>query len=290
MSARLNQIFFLVLALLVLATQTFFTVSETQLALRLRFGEIIDSGYGPGLFAKLPLVDNIQKLDKRVLTGNYKNEDFLTSENRSVLVTFYVKYQIRDAAQFYRSFGGDERVAGDRVGDIVKDGIKNAVAQRTLQQVVEAERAEFTGDMFARANKSLSDLGIKLVDVRVQTIDIPPDVAVGVYDQMKQYFETIAKQKRGEGEREALRIRADADRRRVELLANAQRDSLRTRGEGDATAARIYAQAYNRNPEFYAFYRSLQAYQRTLGKEGDVLVITPDSDFFKYLKSPGGSR
>jgi membrane protease subunit HflC len=290
MSARLNQIFFLVLALLVLATQTFFTVSETQLALRLRFGEIIDSGYGPGLFAKMPLIDNVRKFDRRVLTGNYKNEDFLTSENRSVLVTFYVKYQILDAAQFYRSFGGDERVAGDRVGDIVKDGIKNAVAQRTLQQVVEAERAEFTGDMFARANKSLSDLGIKLVDVRVQTIDIPPDVAVGVYDQMKQYFETIAKQKRGEGEREALRIRADADRRRVELLANAQRDSLRTRGEGDAAAARIYAQAYNRNPEFYAFYRSLQAYQKTLGKEGDVLVITPDSDFFKYLKSPGGSR
>jgi membrane protease subunit HflC len=281
---------FAVILLLVLAIQTFFTVNETQLALRVRFGEIIQTGYGPGLFAKMPFLDGVKTFDKRVLTLNYKGENFLTSENRGVLVTFYVKYQILDARQFYQSFGNSEADAGERVGDIVKDGIKNAVAQRTLKEVVSAERVAFTGVMFDRASASLKQLGIKLVDVRVQTIDLPEDVASRVYDSMKQSFERLAKQQRGEGEKDALRIRADVDRKRIEMLANAQRDSLRTKGEGDAAAAVIYARAYNRNPEFYAFYRSLQAYKATIGKEGDVLVISPDSDFFKYLKSPNGTR
>ncbi len=288
MSARLSQIFFVVFAALVLAMQTFFTVNETQLAVRVRLGEIIQSGYLPGLFAKVPFLDNVRRFDKRVLTLNYKGENFLTNENRGVLVTFYVKYQIFDAAQYYRSLGVSESDAGERVGDIVKDGIKNAVAQRSLQQIVTAERAAFTGDMFERASGTLNQLGIKLVDVRVQTIDLPEDVASRVYDSMKQSFDRLAKQQRGEGEKDALRIRAEADRKRIEILSAAQRDSLRTKGEGDAAAAIIYARAYNRNPEFYAFYRSMLAYKATIGKEGDVLVISPDSDFFKYLKSPSG--
>lgn len=290
MSARMSQIFILLAAVLVIAMQTFYTVGEPQLALRLRFGEIIDAVSRPGLWAKVPFLDSVKRFDRRVLTLNYKGENFLTSENRGVLVTFFVKYQISDAASFYRSFGNNEADAGARVGDIVKDGIKNAVAQRTLEQIVKAERSDFYGNMFERASKSLTALGIKLLDVRIQTIDLPEDVATRVYDSMKQTFDRLAKQQRGEGERDALRIRAEADRKRVEMLANAQRDSLRTRGEGDAAAAIIYSKAYNRDPEFYAFYRSLQAYRNTLGKEGDVLVITPDSDFYKYLKSPGGAR
>jgi membrane protease subunit HflC len=290
MSARLSQIFFAVFAVIVLASQSFFTVNETQLALRVRLGDIIQTSYPPGLFVKVPFLDEVKKFDKRVLTLNYQGENFLTSENRGVLVTFYIKYQILDARQFYQALGVSESDAGARVGDIVKDGIKNAVAQRTLEQIVAAERAAFTGDMFQRASGTLMQLGIKLVDVRVQTIDLPEDVASRVYDSMKQSFDRLAKQQRGEGEKDALRIRAEADRRRIEILATAQRDSLRTKGEGDATAAVIYARAYNRNPEFYAFYRSMQAYKATIGKEGDVLVISPDSDFFKYLKSPSGKN
>jgi membrane protease subunit HflC len=281
---------FLAVAVLVLAAQALFTVSETQHVIRTRLGEVIQFNYKPGLYAKLPFLDAIRSFDRRVLTLNYPNENFLTSENRGVLVTFYVKFRINDAAQFYRSFGDSEQNAGQRVGDIVKDGIKNAVAQRTLEQIVAAERAAFTGAMFERASGGMRSLGIELVDVRVQTIDLPDDVAARVYDSMKQSFERLAKQQRGEGEKDALRIRAEADRKRIEIAANAQRDSLRIRGEGDGVAAANYSRAYNRNPEFYAFYRSLQAYKATLGKEGDVLVVTPDSEFFKYLKSPSGAR
>ncbi|MCS6946345.1 MAG: protease modulator HflC [Steroidobacteraceae bacterium] len=290
MSARASQLFVVAVALIVVTSQSLFTVNETQWALRTRFREIIQSDYPPGLFVKLPFLDSITRFDRRVLTLNYQNENFLTSENRGVLVTFYVKFRIKDPAQYYRSTGGNEQTAGQRVGDIVKDGIKNAVAQRTLEQIVTAERAAFTGDMFERASATLTQLGIELVDVRVQTIDLPEDVAARVYDSMKQSFERLAKQQRGEGEKDSLRIRADADRRRIEILADAQRESLRLRGEGDAAAAEIYNRAYTRNPEFYAFYRSLQAYKNTLGKEGDILVVTPDSEFFKYLNSPSGAR
>ena len=290
MSTRTSQILMAIGALLALAYLSLFTVSETQQVLRLRLGEIAQSSYQPGLHFKMPFLDDIKRFDRRVLTLNYLNEGFLTSENRGVLVTFYVKYRINNAPKYYQSTGGNESDAGDRVGDIVKDGIKNAVAQRTLQQIVTAERTAFTGAMFDRASNTMSQLGIALVDVRVQTIDLPEDVAQRVYDSMKQTFERLAKQQRGEGEKDSLRIKAEADRKRIEILANAQRESLTTRGEGDAAAAAVYSRAYNRNPEFYAFYRSLQAYKATLGKEGDVLVITPDSEFFRYLKAPGGGR
>ena len=168
------------------------------------------------------------------------------------------------------------------------DGIKNAVAQRTLQQIVSAERTAFTGDMFDRASKSAENLGLELVDARVQKIGLPPDVESRVYASMQQSFGRLARQLRGEGEKEALRIRAEADRKRTELLAVAARDSLKMRGEGDAKAAALYSAAYGRNPEFYSFYRSLQAYKNSLGKEGDLMVVSPDSDFFRYLRAPGG--
>ncbi len=273
--------------LLILASTCIFTVSENELAIRTQFREIISNRYEPGLHFKTP-IDSVIKFERRIVSQSFQGETFLTNENRSVIVDFYVKWRIRDAGRYYQSFGTNEGAASQRLSDIVKDGIKNAVAQRTLQQIVAAERAAFTGQMFGRASKTVQDLGLELIDVRVQRIDLPEEVATRVYASMQQSFERLARQLRGEGEKEALRIRAEADRKRTEILSAAARDALKIRGEADSLAAGVYAQAYNKNPEFYSFYRSLQAYKNSLGKEGDVLVVSPDSEFFRYLRSPGG--
>jgi membrane protease subunit HflC len=276
-------------ALLMLASSCLFTVSETELAIRTQFREIVGKDFGSGLHLKWP-IDSVVKFERRVQSQSFSGETFLTNENRGLIVDFYVKWRVKNPSAYFRSFGTDEGAAAQRLSDIVKDGIKNAVAQRTLRQIVSAERAAFTGDMFGRASKSVADLGIELVDVRVQRIDLPEDVASRVYASMQQSFDRLARQLRGEGEKDALRIRAEADRKRLEIVSAAARDSLRIRGEGDARAAAIYSQAYGRNAEFYAFYRSIQAYRNSLGKEGDVLVISPDSEFFRYLRSSGGTR
>ena len=186
--------------------------------------------------------------------------------------------------------GGDEQRAGGLVGDKIQDGIKNAVARRTLKDIVTSDRQEVTGEFMAEAGKSMDGMGIDLVDVRLQRIDLQEEVAASVYESMKRTFEGIARMERGEGEKEKNIVMAEADRKRTELVARALADAQRIRGEGEATAAAIYAQAYNRNPEFYSFYRSLQAYRNSLGREGDVLVISPDSDFFRYLQNPSPRR
>ena len=273
--------------LLILASTCVFTVNENELAIRTQFREIISSQYEPGLHFKTP-IDTVIKFERRIVSQSFQGETFLTNENRSVIVDFYVKWRIRDPGRYYQSFGTNEGAASQRLSDIVKDGIKNAVAQRTLQQIVAAERAAFTGQMFGRASKTVQDLGLELIDVRVQRIDLPEDVASRVYASMQQSFERLARQLRGEGEKDALRIRAEADRKRTEILSVAARDALKIRGEADSKAAAVYAQAYNKNPEFYSFYRSLQAYRNSLGREGDVMVVSPDSEFFRYLRAPGG--
>jgi modulator of FtsH protease HflC len=281
----------LIVGVIVLALlSSVFTVQQNQMALRTQFGEVKDATYAPGLHFKTPFVDQIVKFERRVLTQNYTGETFLTNEGRALIVDFYIKWQVKEARLYFETTGGDENAAGQRLADIVKDGIKNAVAQRTLQQIVAADRAAVTGDMIVRARESVDALGVQLVDVRVQRIDLPEDVAARVFESMKQNFERLARQLRGEGEKEANRIRSEADRKRTEILANAQRDALRVRGEGDAIAAQTYSSAYSKSPEFYAFYRSLQAYQNSLGKEGDVLVISPDSEFFRYLREADGGR
>jgi modulator of FtsH protease HflC len=281
----------LIVGIIVLAlVSSVFTVQQNQMALRTQFGEVKDATYAPGLHLKTPFVDQIVKFERRVLTQNYTGETFLTNEGRALIVDFYIKWQVKEPRRYFETTGGDENAAGQRLADIVKDGIKNAVAQRTLQQIVAAERAAVTGDMIVRARESVDALGVQLVDVRVQRIDLPEDVAARVFESMKQNFERLARQLRGEGEKEANRIRSEADRKRTEILANAQRDALRVRGEGDAIAAQTYSGAYSKSPEFYAFYRSLQAYQNSLGKDGDVLVISPDSEFFRYLREADGGR
>lgn len=286
---RGTPILFLILGALLLASTCIFTVGESQVAIRTQFKEIVGEPYGPGLHFKAP-IDSVVRFERRVLTQSFPGETFLTNENRGLIVDFYIKWRVADPTKFFESFATNEESAAQRLSDIVKDGIKNSVAQRTLQQIVSAERAAFTGVMFDRASKLVDDLGIELVDVRVQRIDLPEDVAARVYASMQQSFERLARQLRGEGEKEALRIRAEADRKRLEIVSAASRDALQIRGEGDTRATQIYAGAYGRDPEFYAFYRSIQAYKNSLGREGDILVVSPDSEFFRYLRGQSGSR
>jgi membrane protease subunit HflC len=273
-----------VVALLCLSS--LFQVKETQVAIRTQWGEIQGSNYGPGLHMKWPFVDQIVKFERRIVTQNYQGETFLTAENKGLIVDFYVKWRVLDVAHYYRTSGGSEDAAGSRLGEIVKDGIKSVVAKRTLQEIVIAERAAFTGDMFGRASESVKEMGIELVDVRVQRIDLPDEVSGSVYQRMQESFRALANRLRAEGSAQAERIRAEAERKRTETLATAQRDAQRLRAEGDAVAARIYSNAYSRSPEFYSFFRSLQAYRNSLGREGDVMVVSPDGDFFKYLNAP----
>ncbi|HET7756438.1 MAG TPA: protease modulator HflC, partial [Steroidobacteraceae bacterium] len=221
---------------------------------------------------------------------SYNGETFLTNDNRGLIADFYVKWRVKDPVLFYTATGGREELAGERLADIVKDGIKSVVAQRTLQQIVSAERAAVTGQMFGQASRSATGLGVELVDVRVQRIDLPDDVAARVYESMKQGFAKTAGRLRAEGQSASTGIRAAAERQRTEILADAERDALRVKGEGDAAATAVYARAYSRDPEFYAFYRSLQAYKDAIGKDGDLLVLSPDGEFFKYLKDPGKRR
>jgi len=266
-----------------------FTVSENELAIRSRFQEIIASGYEPGIHFKLP-IDTVRKFERRIVSESFEGETFLTSENRGLIIDYYVKWRIRDEARYAQAFGIDPNAAAQRVSDIVKDGIKNAVAQRTLEEIVSAERTAFTGAMFDRASSTVDILGLELIDARVRTIRLPDDVEARVYASMQQSFGRLARQLRGEGEKDALRIRAEADRKRTEILAEANRDALKIRGDGDARAASTYSAAFSRNPEFYAFYRSIQAYKNSLGKEGDILVVSPDGDFFRYLRDQNGKR
>ena len=280
-----NRLLFPVLtvAALVLVFACTFTVTQNELAIKFSFGDIVRSDYQPGLQFMLPLVNNVRKFDKRIITRNYPEEQFLTSEGKILRIDFYVKWQINDVGTYYKATSGDEEIASLRLGEIVKNGIKDVIARRTLQQVVSAERTEFINELLAVAGTNAGQLGVRLIDVRVKKINLPDEVSESVYNRMRQDFARQAAQLRAEGSGSAEQLRSQAERERTEMLSSATRDASIVRGEGDAKAAEIYANAYGKNAEFYSFYRSLQAYREALGKPGDVLVISPDSDFFKYL-------
>jgi membrane protease subunit HflC len=288
MPSRIAPIVALVLVLIVAMT-SLFTITEAQVAIRTEFGAIVGLDYSPGLHWKWPW-DQVVKFDRRVLSLSYTSETFLTNDNRGLIVDFYIKWKVNNASRFFQATGGAEDLAGQRIADVVKDGIKSVVAQRTLEEIVSADRAAVTEDMIGQAGRNVANLGVELVDVRVQRIDLPDDVSTRVYESMKQNFVKIASKLRAEGQSASVRIRAAAERSRTEILANAERDALRVRGDGDALATQIYSKAYAKDPEFYAFYRSLQAYERSLGKDGDLLVVTPDGEFFKYLKDPSPGK
>ena len=262
-------------------------MAETESAIDLQFGELMRSDYEPGLHFKLPFAQTIEKFEKRVMTRDYPKEQFLTSEGKILEVDFYVKWRIADVSQYYRSTGGVEDNAAERLAELVKDGLKGTIAKRTIQQVVTAERAELIDDVLKFAGSSVKKLGVMLVDVRVKKIELPEDVSDSVFVRMSREFTRQAVQLRAEGGEQSQRIRAEADRQRTEILSTAARDAEKIRGDGDAKAANIFALATARNAEFFAFYRSMEAYKKTVGREGDVLLMSLDSQFFKYLQQPG---
>jgi membrane protease subunit HflC len=265
-----------------------FVVRETDLAIKFRFGEIVRADYKPGLHFMVPMVNNVRKFDRRILTEDYPAEQFLTSEGKILRINFFVKWRISDVSRYYISTaGGSEEVAARRLGEIVKDGLKGVIARRTIQQVVAAERTEFLGEVLKIAGANVGGLGMTMIDVRVKSIELPEEVSESVFNRMRQDFARQAAQLRAEGAAVSERTRAEADRQRTEILADAYRQAEIVRGEGDAAAADIYARAHGRNPEFFSFFRAMQAYRQSVGKQGDVLVLAPEGEFFKYLKDSG---
>lgn len=261
-----------------------FTVDQRQKALLFRLGEIIRSDIPPGLHFKYPLVNNIERFDARILTLNARPESFLTVEKKNVTVDFFVKWKIENVGQYYRSTRGDERNAQNRLAQIVKDGLRNEFGKRTIQQAVSGERNEIMNILRVNTNALAKDLGITVVDVRISRIDLPDDVSSSVYARMRAERNRVAREFRARGLEEAEKIRANADRERIEIVSIAYKESEKIRGEGDAKSSKIYADAYQQNPELYAFLRSIEAYQKVFGN-GDTFVLQPDSEFFDYFNS-----
>jgi len=270
-------------ALILVVRASVFTVGEGQLAIKSIGGDIVDANFDPGLHFRIPLVEEVSRFDKRIITQLYRQELFLTREQEQLKVDFYVKWRINNLRRYYEATGGTEEVANDRLGETIKDSIKTVVTQRTLQQVVTAERAEFTDSMMKNARPAAEQLGVDLVDVRITKIDLPQQVQDSVFERMRATFKAQAAKLRAEGVESSERTRADANKQQTEILADAARQAGQIRGQGDASASEVYAQSYSKNAEFYSFYRSMQSYREAVGTQGDVLVIAPDNAYFKYF-------
>jgi len=277
-------------AAILLIRASVFTVSEGRLAIKSIGGEIVDSNLEPGLHFRIPLVHEVRLFDKRIITQLYPAERFLTQEQEQLNVDFYVKWRISNLRRFYEATGGTEEVANARLGETIKDSIKSVVTRRTLPQVITAERAEFTDAMMKNARPAAEQLGVQLVDVRITKIDLPQQVRDSVFERMRATFKAQAAKLRAEGVETSERTRAEANKQQTEILADAARQAAQTRGQGDASASEVYARSYSKNAEFYSFYRSMQSYRESVGTQGDVLVIAPDSAYFKYFKQPQPQR
>jgi membrane protease subunit HflC len=267
-----------------------FTVDETELAIKLRLGEVIRADYEPGLNWKIPAIHTIRKFPKRILTISDRPERVFTAENEALEVDFFVKWRIVDPVRFYTSTGGSAVIGDDRLSEIIKNAVVTEFGKRTVTQAISVGRAELMQDMLTTAAATAEDLGVELIDFRVKQVEFMEDVRNSVYQRMAAERKRIAAERRAEGRAVAEQKRASADRERTVILADAYRDGQKIRGEGDATAAATYAGAYNRDPEFYAFYRSIDAYRKSMGKQGDLLVLDPDNDFFRYLNESDGGR
>jgi len=290
MSSKLNGLLIAVVLAAIVVRMSVFTVDQREHVLKLQFGEIVKADYEPGLHFKLPLVNTILRMPKRVLNHEMSEERFLTGEKKNLIVDYFVTWRISDPAQYYRSVRGDEDAAWQRLSAIVKEGIKAAISRRTVQEVVSADRSELMDAMLIEAQQRSPELGMQIVDVRVKRIELSDEVTDSVYQRMRQERQRVAAQLRAEGDEESERIQADAERQRSVILAEAYREAERIRGDGDARATEIYARAYSKDPEFYRFYRSMLAYRESIGGEGDILVLEPDSDFFRFLQNDLGVK
>ena len=273
------------IAVLIGINSTLFVVSEFERGVKLRFGKLIESDIQPGLHIKLPFVDNVRIFDARILSVDAQPASFFTKEKKRLIVDSYAKWRIANVEAYYKATGGIESVARNRLANRVNNGLREQFGNRNLQEVVSGERDLLMENITNNLNESvLDELGIEVIDVRVKRIDLPQEVSGPVYRRMTAEREKEARELRSTGKERAEKIRASADRERTIELANAYRDAEQLRGDGDAEAAKIYAQAYQRDPEFYAFVRSLNAYKQSFANKGDIMLVEPDGDFFKYLK------
>ena len=284
--------FMLVVALVVLVTGAFsmYQVAEWEKAMLFRLGEIVKTDVQPGLHFKFPFVNNVRKFDGRILTLDVEPERFLTAEKKNVIVDSFVMWRIDDVERFYTAVLGDERNARQRLEQIIKDAMRGEFSKRTVNDVVSGDRDTMMKSLIVDANEQASQIGISIIDVRVKRVDLPSEVSNSVYRRMQAERSRVAKEFRSQGMEAAERIRADADRQRQVLIANAYRDAEQLRGEGDARAAETYAEAYGKDSEFYSFYRSLQAYQESFDGGNNMMLLEPDSEFFQYFNESRGKK
>ncbi len=291
MKQSVSAILIGLVVILVLASLSLFTVDQRKHAIVFRLGEIVSINTEPGLYAKLPIVDNVRYFDIRIHTVDTDDpERFLTSEKKNVLVDSFVKWRIADVRQYYISVAGDELRARIRLTQTVNDSLRAEFGKRTVHDVISGERDKIMELMRDKVDDDARKIGVEVLDVRLKRVDLTPEVSEAVYRRMEAERKRVANELRSQGFAEAEKIRAEADREREVTIARAYRDAQRVKGQGDAQAAGIYARAFEQDPEFYAFYRSLEAYRESFRNKSDLLILEPDSDFFRYLRSPRGGR
>ena len=287
MKQSLGGILAVVVVLLLVLSASLYTVDQRQTAIVIQLGELKGVVSEPGLHMKIPLIQNIRYFDSRILTLDTPDaERFITDGNIPILVDSFVKWRIKDVKQYYLRTGGDERIAQNRLSTAVNAGLRDEFGVRKLREVISEERDQIMDVMREKANVNASELGMEIVDVRLKRVELPQEVSERVYQRMESERKRVANEQRSTGAGEADRIRAEADQKRSVILAEAYREAQRMKGEGDARAASIYAKAYGANPEFYSFYRSMEAYRATFRTRGDLMVLDPSSDFFRYFKAP----
>lgn len=267
-----------------------FTVNEREMAIKLQVGEVVQADYEPGLHWKWPIYQTVQKFPRRILTISDQPERIFTAERRALQVDFFVKWRIISPVDFYTSTGGSVRIASDRLAEIIRNSIVTEFGKRSVEEAISVERAELMVDMLATAADAARGLGVELVDVRIKQVEFPNEVKNAVYREMREERARVAAELRATGRQTSEEKRSRADKERTIILADAYRDGQIIRGEGDALAAEIYAKAYQRDPEFYAFYRSIDAYKKSMGKMGDILILDPSNEFFRYFNSSTGEQ
>ena len=288
---KLGTVLLGLIAVLLLLSLSAFTVDQREYALVFRLGEIVSVKKEPGLYFKVPMVDNVRFFDRRILTLNWVEPDrFITSEKKNVLVDSFVKWRIIDPSKYYVSVKGDEAQAEARLSQTVNDGLRAEFGKRTIHDVISGERSQIMEILRQLADRDSRQMGIQVLDVRLKRVDLPQEVSESVYQRMEAERKRVANELRSQGAGAAEKIRADADKQREVIIAEAYREAQRTKGEGDAKASEIYAEAYGKNPEFYAFYRSLEAYRNSFRSKSDVMVLEPNSEFFKYMRDAGGHK
>jgi membrane protease subunit HflC len=291
MKKNLPLILMIVVGVLITMVMTAFTVDQRQAAIRFRLGEVVALHTQPGLYFKVPLIENIRIYDTRIQTLDTKDaERIQTSEKNNVLVDSFVKYRIIDVKQFFVSTRGDINAAEVRLAQSVNNDLRDEFSQRTLAEVISGERDKIMESLRMKADKDARSIGIEVLDVRLKRVDLVPEISADVYKRMESERKRVANELRATGAGEADKIKADAERQRTIILAEAYREAQKTKGEGDAQAARVYAQAFGRDAEFYSFYRSMEAYKESFRNKSDVMVLDPSSDFFKYMRNPGRGK